>query len=79
MSPPRLEKCKDNNNKERFRWVFEEQEYDKKRYIVTQYCVIQMNITKYNNLTYLTYLLLRYVYRRVPGEEGTEMKLTLCS
>ena len=58
----RLVKYKDNNNKEHFRWVFEEDKYDNKRFIVIQYHAMQMNITKYNNLTYLTYVVPRCVY-----------------
>ena len=78
MLPPRLEKYKDDNNKECFKWIFEEDKYDTKRFVVIQYHAIQMNITKYNNLTYLTYVVPRCIYRRVSAEE-TEMEESLCS
>ena len=79
VSPPMLEKYTDDEtDKERFRWDFKEEEYNNMRFIVVQYHPIQMNITKYNNLTYLTYVVPRCVYRRVSAEE-TEMEESLCS
>ena len=79
VSPPRLEKYNNNDNKECFRWVFEEDECDNKRFIVTQYHAIQTNTPKYNNLIYLTYLVPKCVYRRVGGEEGMKIKKSLSS
>ena len=66
VSPPMLEKYTDDEtDKERFRWDFKEEVYNNMRFIVQQHHPIQKNITKYNNLTYLTYLLPRCVYKRV--------------
>lgn len=78
VSSPTLEKDTDSYNKERFKWNFKEEEYNHKRFIVVQYHSIQMNITKYNNLTYFTYGIPRFIYRRVSAE-GTEMEKSLCS
>ena len=79
VSPPILEKYTDDEtDKERFRWDFKEEVYNDMRFIVQQHHPIQMNITKYNNLTYLTYVVPRCVYKRVSAEE-TEMEESLCS
>ena len=79
VSPPMLEKYTDDEtDKERFRWDFKEEVYNDRRFIDLYYHPIQMNITKYNNLTYLTYVVPGCVYKRVSAEE-TEMEESLCS
>ena len=78
VSPPTLEKYTDDNDKERFRWIFEEDKYQNKTFIVKHYHPIQMHIKKYNNLKYLTNVVPRYVYKRVSAQE-TEIEESLCS
>ena len=79
VSPPMLQKYMDDeNDKERFRQNFKEEEYNNMRFIVVQYHPIQMKTMKYNNLTYLTYVVPRCVYKRVSAEE-MEMEESLCS
>ena len=66
VSPPMLEKYTDDKtDKEYFRWDFKEEEYNNMRFIVKEYHPIQMNIMKYNNLTYLTYVVPRCVYKKL--------------
>ena len=62
VSPPRLEKYIDGNNKECFNCIFKEEVYENRKFQVKEHHPIIMNITKYNNLTYLTYVTHRCVY-----------------
>ena len=78
VSPPTLEKYIDGNNKERFKWIWKQEVYENRTFQVKEHHPIIMNITKYNNLTYLTYVTHRCVYKKSPLGE-LQMEKSLCT
>ena len=78
VSPPTLEKYTDDNNKERFRWIWKQEVYENRTFQVKEHHPIIMNITKYNNLTYLTYVTHSCVYKKPPLGE-LQMEKSLCT